>query len=79
MPSAPNKFSRKVLIRRCRSEFPEPIAASCLYGSWTQTQDTNYACLPFTTLRPGPANTSYLARYNFVVNVFGPCNPKREG
>jgi hypothetical protein len=67
---------------------PVPIGVSgadCrvlpFYGSWSPTQDTNYACLPYTTIAAGPANTSYLARYNFVVNVFGPCKPQvtKEG
>ena len=65
---------------------PAPIGvsgANCkvlpFYGGWTQTQDTIYACLPFVTLAAGPANTSYLARYNFLVNVFGPCNPNSIG
>jgi hypothetical protein len=65
---------------------PTPIGVSgadCLvlpfYGSWTQTVDTTYACQPWTTISSGPADTSYLARYNFVVNIFGPCNPQIVG
>ncbi len=64
---------------------PVPIGvsgANCrvlpFYGSWTMTVDTNYTCLPYTTIASGPATSAYLARYNFVVNVFGPCNPNAK-
>jgi hypothetical protein len=43
------------------------------------TQDTPYSCLPYSTLSAGQGSTSYLARYNFVVNIFGPCNPNVKG
>lgn len=48
-------------------------------NTWQQVANSQYACYPWATTATSPSVSAYLARWNFQVNFWAPCNAQVVG